>query len=590
MQVVSITQADLDYREVFTKGLLKEDLYGIKNQVLIQLYYFFKRHDQNCIYRINIDENTADSVFRAQEFTTYNSYGIYAMYANYDLDEFDRNFLIVIPEEVLSDELTLRTFIENKKNSTNIKRFTCIIEKDYSGIEKPEFKQHYKLFKSVCPEITVLNPGFESIGTVKYYSVREQLMNYIENTNNNNFILFDAGNLLNNVEFYISTATNMQSAFSLAKAIEQAVYEQAKLHNVQNSNVIVYCDSFNSEQCHEIYLGIIAYLTMARGIHCYVSRDDRTVFLEYVRRITSQRYNYLSDYLRIIKNFPNFTISFNGQSASFCIKDLQRIAEDNKKPIENRRYIIRMSAYCVKIDKESCTFLDDVSTKKIILYENLINIIDFRDVFDLSNPDLSICLNQYNELNQIIVTFGKQLRERTTYLNDTSLNCNNMLMFESNNSRYLAYISEIDYKLPFNMKPFASGYSFAHHEFDVSEFRNLYDTNLIFDIDPMINLIINQNPAYGKNRHFNLKGTAVNGSILSGIAAKPEKFRDCKPLTFSDIGIWSVQTSQLRDRSVGGLADIMNINELIRSDYVGFYGGLHPAKSVDMEIRSELWR
>ena len=88
------------------------------------------------------------------------------------------------------------------------------------------------------------------------------------------------------------------------------------------------------------------------------------------------------------------------------------------------------------------------------------NMINHRVYVKNQNADLAICLNQYNELNQLIVAFGKQLRERTTYLNDTALNCNNMLMFESNNSRYLAYISEIDYKLPFNMKPFASGYNF----------------------------------------------------------------------------------------------------------------------------------
>lgn len=590
MQTISISQSDLDYTKRYTNGEKVDNLFGIRNQVLIQLYYYFKNNTQNCIYSVNMNlASDAESVFIDSEFTTYHRYGIFEEYSDYSLDIFDRSYLIILPIEMLSDELSLQTFIEREKAKTNISKFTCIIERDYTGIMPEQYKQDYELFKKVCSEITVLNPGFYDIGEKRYYTTEDRLHDFVNRQRGKKFITIDIATMLSSYQFLSNMAQSLKICKELIQNIDDQVISTAKQHNLSTDNIIIYTSNFVNDKSKHIYLGVSAYLTMTKGYHCYVDYTDRSIFLEYVRRTTSKQYNYLCDYLRIIRNFPNFAISFNGDIASLCIKDLQRINKDKALPLNERRYSIKLSAYCVKIDINSFVFKEEVSTKKIILQEEVIEVLDFRDYFDLTNPDKRVCINQYEELNKVIISFGKQLREKTDILRDTSLNCNNVLLFKLSGSYYLGYISAIDYKLPFQMKPFADNYKMSHIEFDITEFRNLYDTNLIFDVDIFINKIIAEKAAYNNNLHFDLEGTAVEGSILSGITTEHELFRECDILTFSDIGIWSLQTSQLREGNVGGLTSFMNINEMIKSGYLGYFGGMHPAKSIKMEIRPELW-
>lgn len=590
MQTISINQADLDYTKKYNKGNKLDSLFGIKNQVLIQLYYFFRNNKQDCIYSVNMDLTSDEqTVFVGNEFTVYHRYGIYEEYTDYSIDTFDRSYLIIVPVEALHDELSLASFMEREKAKTNIDSFTCIIERDYTVIDVEQYKQDYVLFGKVCNDVRVLNPGFYDIGEKRYYTTTDRLHAFVENQKSKKFVTVDIVDIIKSYTFLNNMAQSIRICKDLIVKIENLIENTAKQNNLGPDNVIIYTSDFVNDKSKHIYLSIAAFLTMSKGYHCYVDNNDRGIYLEYVRRTTSRQYNYLSDYLKIIRKFPNFAISFNGEIASLCIKDLQRIQDDRKLPPESRRYSIKLSVYCAKIDINSFSLKEEVSTKKVILHDEYIQVLDFRDYFDLTNPDKEICINEYEQLNKVVISFGKQLREKTEILCDTSLNCTNIILFKLNNNYYLGYVSAIDFKLPFQMKPFADNYKMSHIEFDITEFRNLYDTNLIFDADVIVKRILQQRPFYNQNLHFDLSSTAINGSILSGIAAEKELITDCKTLSFSDIGIWSLQTSQLREGNVGGLTTVMNINEMIKSGYLGYFGGMHPSKSIDMVIKPELW-
>lgn len=590
MQVIDINQEALDYRLHYTNGEYVEKLYGITDQTIIQLYYFYKKNPQNCIYKVIASPENAGDLFKGKDFTLYNKFGIFIAYSNFDIDFDNRNHLAIIPAETMSDEIALEMFMKNILSDNKITSISCVIEKDYTALDVTEIERDYKIMQKVCPQAFVFNSQFYDLANKNNSDTKGHLFEQIEAQKHIKFIPVSISDLLTEYVFYKDMVISAEKCCALAELIEARVQEVMVKESCSKRQIIIYADDLEDNRARNIYCGIAAYLTMVKGIHCYVDKHDTKNFLEYVRRTTSRQYNYLSDYLRIIKNFPNFVISFSGEFASLCIKDLSRIYKDRQLPIKDRRYSIRLSVYSAKIDIDSFTFKTNVNLQKSIINEEYLEILDFRNYFKLEDPELAICLAEYEKLNNILTNFGKQIRDKTEILAESALNCNNVLLYKYADEYYLGYVSEIDYKLPFKMKPFVDNYDVQQHEFNIEEFKNLFDINIFFDAVLYVDAFTAKNEAYKNNLHFNLNGTAVKGVMLAGIKAAPEKFRTDGPLNFSEIGIWSYQTSQLRQSHLNGLANMMNINELIRSGYLGYYGGLHPSKSIEMIIRPELWR
>lgn len=582
---IPIKQNALDY-SVYTGGVI-DHLYDITDQDVIRLYYFFKHNSSDNSYVIVDDGDIA----RGISFITVDNYSLYCSYnitfASDNLMNLDSKKLYILSPEDLQDSLSFKRYLERHgvKNSVNS---TFIVEKDYSIVASSERERDQAIFEQCCNLGTVLNPKFKL--TESEFLTSSQRLHRLASASVKKFVQLDVTELLHEVGQTLTVSSTLQKSMEIVEEIDQRVYTLAQNNNVLKDNIIIYVeDSLHSKDMY-VYVGIAAYLTMSRGYHCFVNDDYKVACMDILRKTTSPVYNYLSDYLKIIANFPTFSLSMAGNLACLCIKDFAALQMDMDNPYRLRKYRLTLSIYLAPFDINSFSLQGSVSRNAVILDYDNIEVLDFRDYLDFSSKDLETCSNQYRILNSLVQEIDEQLRTQSTVLNEATLNCNNLLLFRQDDRYYVGYVSNVEYKLPFIVKPFASNYKVVKEVMSIHDLNKLYDTNIIFDANIIVNKIIDSNKAYNVNKHFDLNKTALKGCILHGISSSKEKIQNLDVLSFSEIGIWSWQTSSLRDSHVGAIAKKMNIGALLKKEYLGYFGGIHPSEKITMRISPELWR
>lgn len=582
---ISIKQSDLDYT-VYTGGEIST-LFDITDQDIIRLYYFFKHNSNTESYVIADDSD----VVRGTSFITVDNYSLYYSYritfVGENVASLDSKTLYIVSAADIQDELSFKRYLEKNdvKNSINS---TFIIEKDYNIVSNTERMRDHAIIEQHCNLCVVLNPKYSEKS--KEFLTSSQKLHKLAASSYKKFITCDVTDLIKNRDIQDSTSMTLQKSVAIIEDIDKRIHSIAQNNHTSTDNIILYVDDALTKNVMYVYVGIAAYLTMSRGYHCFVNDDYKVAFMDILRKSTSPVYNYLSDYLKIISNFPTFSLSISDDLACLCIKDLALLAEDRERKISQRRYKLTLSIYVAPFDITSFSLRGVMSKNVSILDYNLIEVLDFRDYLDLESRDLEVCTNQYSILNNLVREIDGQLRDGSSLLCEKTLNCNNLLLFRQDDRYYIGYVSNIEYKLPFVMKPFANNYSTIREVLTIQDLNRLYDTNVIFDADLLVNRIIASNQAYDVNKHFNLNKTALKGCILQGTKGIKEKLLNLDALNFSEIGIWSWQTSSLRDSHVGAIAKKMNLRALLEKDYLGYFGGMHPAEKITMEISPELWR
>lgn len=129
--------------------------------------------------------------------------------------------------------------------------------------------------------------------------------------------------------------------------------------------------------------------------------------------------------------------------------------------------------------------------------------------------------------------------------------------------------------------------------------QGLLDYRIFFDIQNRINDLSRRSQTrsqnigisvdYTKNSFYSCDPQRYNGFLLKAIKASRCNIRS-HILSYEDVAMWSIQTSQFRKDDLGILADVLNPRELLKTGVLNFYGGPHPMDTTEVVIKDCYWR
>ena len=557
------------------------DLY---NSALVQIYLFYKDNSQDFVYAFNPGTDIME-VLDVSAGSLYADYGIF-FYKDEVVNMRARLRLLVVPDAVCGDMVSLNDFIKSSCEGSLASFTNCIIEHDFASSSSAEIKTIYNTIKSACPKISILNESFLGIDEIADGIPRKlaKMLEIREYSGELVYTAFDVSDIFAKYVITRDTGDNIENSLNIIK-------ELRKVHRV---NKIFYFGGVANNSVRFLYLSLAAYLTLSSGFKFYISQNDESKYLGIMRKGVSREYNFLSDYLQIITNIPNFTVSYHDNVPNLFVKDIGRL-QAARNSGDYDKFGVTMTVQYAKVDLELRDLVDSVLSQPTrVLYES-VEVLRFRDYFNLDSANSVLALSELKSLNTFVRVFDKLIRNNSSALGVSSLNSSNLLLFRKNGDTYVGYVTMIDGKVPFLAKPFSSNYKFVPMEVETRELPRLYDTRIFFDTDENLTPFLLQYPDFNQNKNYKLSST-FKGCLLQGYSTTPMMVRLDKGLCLSDIGIWSTQTSQLRTELLESLGKHLSVRALLEREYLTFFGGPHPSAIsnsqavVQMELTPEIWR
>lgn len=588
MNFIEITEKDL---VSITKFQNTEDEsinpYGIDDPVFLQLYDFYKSRgfEQNYYYVYAGSTPLTEIIDVSREYT-YNIYGIYR--DKRDVSE-ERHQLGIIEASWLRDEETFSC----EWNANRIFDFTLgdvIVEKNYSNTDSAEREKDAKVMASV-DEISinkVLNDYFITYETFK--ATASQLQD-----------IEDLGYQIIDVSEFFNSFQNLQDPDIALGAIEN-LKDYLRKVNAECKNPCVFYYKEEKSGTDQIFLALAALLTTTEGMHFFIPNDMKNVYYEYVYMLNCRDGYYCDEYLDFLFHFPIYTVKLKENSGYFYQKSLEALAFDKRKSVNERKYSIKLKVYCAPVEIKGTTINRTGSFLKgstELCYDS-IDILSMRDFIGITGLNVEDSRKRVAEINNIMYLNTLDLY-KCTPVNNTMLHAGNTIIFKDKGDSqwYLGCVLNIQYTLPFVVIPMDSNYRPFMQEIHLSGLRNLLDYHIFFDAeDKLKRFSVNSQKNskargisvdYSKGWSYVHDSAALKGFVLKAIEASKYIIRS-SILSYEDIAMWGLQTSQFRKPELGILSDVLNPKEMLKSGILNFYGGPHPMDTTSIVIKDSYWR
>ena len=561
---------NIDYSELNNTT----SVYGITTKRFLMLYHFFKTHSRDANYVVlNYPEDIDKDLI---EF--FESYGIYFDKTfNEDLSFTLERQLLIIPASSLSDEITFSNFVR-ETNIVGLDISVCLIEKDYDNCPSEEVEHDIKLVNKVLPKCLILNEGTLNTynGLLDSAKAFEKLKAYVNPLTKQRYHFKDVTEIINHLEFadintYLQCATN-------------AIEEIRRQHTSVND--MFYVDSSLSMYHKQAYYAIAAYLLLNDDIKFHIPLIDFANFTAILDKAKSQNYMFLNDYLHTLADFPSFSISCKSNQCYFWVKNTKALQDKAFA----KKYNINLTLFRAQVDTTNWKLIEDFETQSLVVpLKTLIGIKRFRDYCDLGSTDKEAALKSYNKLNSLFMSMSQSLHKKKILPFNETLTINNVLLYEQSGIMYIAYVADINGIIPFVVWPLKQGYTPFTVELSIKELSILHDVKLFYDSNVLCHSVKLQSNLSRESKQYYDKET-LKGIIFNGYTNYKVKIDPNSPLTFAEIGVWSLQTGAFRQYLKGSFLDILNKKALIDSEALSIFGFKHPSVSVEFIINNEYWR
>lgn len=585
MQIIEISEKDIGLINAFrdNSGIVDFD---ISDPVLLQLYTFYANgvHKQDCYYVYTGAIPITEIIDVSREFV-YNTYGIYR---DRQSIKDDRKQLGIIKADWLSDADTFsQEWLLNR-----IDDFTLgdiIIEKNYGETSIEEKRKDAEIINSM-PGIDIkqiLNDKFVTYATFKV--TEEQLKEIIA-----------AGYNLIDVSPVCNRFQNLNDPDVALNAVKQIKNYILEVNKSNDSCVFYYKDT--KDDMNQIFTALAAVLTVTANLHFFIPSDSRPLFFNYMYMLHSRENLYCDEYLDYLNHFPIYSIRLRRHAGYIYQKYLEMIAFDKRKPSTEQKYSIKLKIHYAPVEIEDNKIVrhESFTLNSVQLNYDDLNILSMRDFIGISNLDVERARQRVKIINDFMQLCTLDLYKNTP-INNTIFHAGNTIMFKVNGSNqlYIGCVLDISYVLPFIVIPMDSKFKPFACDVPLNTMQGLLDYHIFFDIQNRINdlsrrsQIRSQNIGisvdYTKNSFYSCDPQRYNGFLLKAIKASRCNIRS-HILSYEDVAMWSIQTSQFRKDDLGILADVLNPRELLKTGVLNFYGGPHPMDTTEVVIKDCYWR
>ena len=525
------------------------DILDSKHRKLLTL---FLKYGQGSLFLIT---NPSDEEKASEKF--YNDFGVF--FSQESLETFSgiKEYLLMLEKEDIVSPESLDKAVNQAilKTSSMMFSFCAFI-----------FNTVYTTNEQMSMVFTALINRFGP--TIKFFNSNSQVGQITESNlqDYSNYNVVPVADIFKKYPSCVTASDNVKAVKSLIRELVGL----SKNNTVFTLGKLTLSDG-EYEQLLNNYINVAAYMTAKYKSKFIIPVNYRVHFLALLKQFSSLECNYLGNYLKMVKEFPYFSISINDTIGLLHILDITRLMRNPTA------YDTNLTVYTTKfnVDKLSCSGSKVQGPLTIPLSK--ITILDIEKIFGLSVKDNKEGVKNLAKFEEQINLFQKLLKENNTALSDVLLNISNVLLYSIKGETYLAYVGDISGKLPFIVTSLSNDFGNFHKDVDVMSLSNLLDTSIIFDLDRVVN---NYKKKFSKfypdrNRdHFrynNLEGFLY---LYNWKSNRTGVSTDC-PLNVSDIGIWHPATKMYR-KQYKMFSETLSINKMIEKGILTFYGCTHP--------------
>lgn len=544
--------------------------YDIPSNTYLHIYNFFRdgRHAQDRLYII--DQSTYDSKYSVitDEPGTYRAVGIY--FTDDTVNEEKEYILFLRPGDLETPE-AFQDAVSRQQNALQTEDFRyAVIEKTYSYYDSKD--DDNQLIRSSFPNIIIMNRGFPALDRKQSIKLRHADRSYLDLSRLFNQHFFCSNSMKHNIrEVYVICDEILRT---------KGKYD---FYYLDTKKLEMY-SQFNKYKYIWVYYSLAAYLSAVHGLHFEMRGNDLDLTLQKVRELTSREYNYLDDYIGLIKNPLDFGVIMRDGNLYFCIKDYSTL---RKYP---DRYRHSVSVLEVDFDVERKSILSN-DVRAVSYSLDILRTESIENLYQITSDDWGRATDGFTQLNGLVMQFENILHSHMQFNDKDSLCLSNILLFKGTDGNYrLSYVSGVKGRTPYYILPVDCSFSLFTEELQVSDYNQIYDIGIMQDGGKWVNSFLKAKYITGKNIHYRYPSHA-KGIIMSDISIIRETLSELEgDVDFGEIGIWLPMCSQFRSTKANKLYSCILPSAARREGLITYFGGPMTLNSTKIMLGPRSWR
>lgn len=527
-----------------------DDSLSIKmsSEIYQNLVRFFLRYEQGAAYHVSGDAQMIQSIFADAE-EVYAKFGIFcADVSVWDEDDIHKICIINSIDEIVPV----------------IKQFTITngFAPEFVAVLEDVGADAVTVINDVAPNCIVFNAVSSSVqsngGNTR---ARNNSYKYVDIT-----YLFE--DKVFNSAFFDLNVSNARKVLDDVRALPK-------------DPLTIFCveDTLTEDKLN-VYLCIASILTF-EGFNFELSRISQGLFVNYQRDALSKDYMMLHEYLWKIANPVTFGVMQSKNSWNVCVLNHENKTKYTPKDFPLRFYSIQFTR------NDGTSALDVCSLKEVEMMYSSIDFLDPIEIFNLDGTKEQVYSNHFDVCN-LITEFEELIQRDYTIPFGMSLNFTNVFFYSTDEGMFMAFLPnlpEVTYSYTFI--PLCPSYKAFKNTIGIREYDKLLDINVLTERDALINQLSKY--TFDCMRHFK-RPRFINGLLLNGVHASNSIFTDECGLTFTEVGVWSTQSSQVRISAGKILLERFDSIKLHEKRFLTFWGGCHPMDLTKIYVDFEVWR
>ena len=520
----------------------------MQTNVYQNIVNFFCTFPQDKVYLVTGELSEVQELFR-DTYDIYAKFGIHrdsSIGNNQIISEEKEHILFITSYDSIEDEIT--DFIEQYGINPNFAAILC---------------------DEVGPCMQIVKEQFETCTIMNY---REPTENYGEpECRNSVFEYVDVSYLFE--KYYVES-------YDLQSEVQGLLTILQEIKNIPHTHMTVFCaDHLPDRKQKEAYVRIASILTFD-GINFDISRDWQSRFLRMQTDSVSPEYMVACDYLRKLAK-PISLAMYNGENMMYmCILKPTYLVNNWEADFE-------LALQEIVLDEDLTLRTRDV--KNVLCNYSDLEVLDIIDAFHL-DAELNLALDGHKQLSRLLTEFEEIINLNYQMRNDTTLNFTNTLMYRRDGQLYLGFLTRLpEVRYEYDLIPLCGRYRVFKQEFTRVDYDRLIDLNIFAERAILMKKVDKHYYNVEGRLHFE-KPRFINGSVLQCFPPSKALLKDTCGLSFSEVGMWSIQTVQGRLQALTYLLERFKRVDLHQARFLTYFGGCHPMDTTEIIVSHKIWR
>ncbi len=546
--------------------------YDFTSKTFEQIYGVLKKYGQDCIILLQDEKNTFSNQIMWSDSSLFDSFGMHFTSVNTPVGiSLNKDvYLLILSEEDMESVASIRNAVFQHRLQFNVDEDAIkyvAIEKAYT--ELSELDEDNKKLREVLPTATCFNRNFRAKNRVY-----KQVLRY---TDRNNV------KYLNLMDFYGNKAFNSVSiGINIGNLLEVLEAIKAKAAELRREKIVAffYCelpDDANRGLYLNVTASIAAYCSMVYNMKFELSREFWPLVFENYRKMISQRFNFIEDYLEFVRNPIDCGFRIVDDRLYSYIKDTE----------DTEGGFVQLNLTSLRFNQASKT-LESSQPEVSILTLKDVEVLSLRDLFDLASKDWNSANTGARQLNDVMAQMERIFMEQGRS-GRCPLCVNNTLLYRKDGIVRIARVDRILGKVPYVCKsPNNNSISFRD-DLELTDLVSLYDFNLFYDTKKWLGLL-QSSGVVSKHLHYQLPSWSRGVVMRSMKSTVGVASANCG-VSVAELSLWLKVTDQFRNGDNKATLDYVTLPKARASSLLTCWGGPSAADRVKIKVTgTSVWR